>query len=218
MKSSARCLHSLTAFSLVAGVWLFVPVSCNAQDILSKDKDELLNGFEVDPQVLNKYPAKQNGTRLNVFKLLALAIPTVDVDADNGEAALKVKAPFVNVRLDGAKRRISVKVPFVNVDTSTKNGINVKAPYVRVHTSAKNGLSLKAPLIKFNPLTDSELGLTDSDVSTDAPSAVQSPVPSALPASQPSPVQSALPAPVQSPVPYDMLGAEAVAPSWNEQP
>lgn len=216
MKSAARCLHSLTAFSLVAGVWLLVPVSCKAQDILSKDKDELLSGFEVDPQVLNKYPAKQNGTRLNVLKLLALAIPTVDVDADNGEAALKVKAPFVNVRLDGAKRRISVKVPFVNVDTSTKNGINVKAPYVRVHTSTKNGLSLKAPLVKFNPLSDSELGFTDcylpdkdpvtADASTESPSAVPVSLPSAVPAT------------VQSPVPYEMLGGEAVAPSWNEQP
>lgn len=199
-----------------------MPVSCQAQDLLNEDKDQLLSGFEVDPQLLSKYPAKQNGTRLNVFKLLALAIPTVDLDADKGEAALKVKAPFVNVRFDGAQRRISVKVPFVNVDTSTKNGINVKAPYVRVHTSTKNGLSLKAPLIKFNPLSDNELGLTDCSLpAVSGAAAPAAAVPAAAVPAAAAPIQvpaTSTPLAGDSPPEYELLGGEAVAPSWNERP
>lgn len=158
---------------------------CQAQQLLNQDKDALLQGFDVEPDVLAKYPAKQQGTKLGVFKLLSMAIPIIDLDMDNGEAALNVKAPFVKVKLDADKRHISVKVPFVKVDTSTRKGINVKAPMVRVHTSIDNGISIQTPVIKFNPLPDSQ---TDYDASPAAPANTQSQFsPSPSPSSPSSP-------------------------------
>lgn len=136
--------------------------NCQAQQLLNQDKDALLEGFDVEPDVLAKYPAKQQGTKLGVFKLLSMAIPKIDLDMENGEAALNVKAPFVKVKLDADKRHISVKVPFVKVDTSTRKGINVKAPMVRVHTSIDNGISIQMPVIKFNPLPDSQTDYEES--------------------------------------------------------
>lgn len=233
MNASARygLLLIAAGFALAANA----PV-CRAQDLLNQDKDQLLQGFDVEPEVLAKFPAKPQGVKFAVFKLLAVAIPVIDLDTENGEAALNVKAPFVKVKLDADKKHISVRVPFVKVDTSTKHGINVKAPLVRVHTSAQNGIDVKAPLVRVHTSAQNGISLKaamlkinpvdaaspadilynsdetrENEKSSAPPQAVASP-PSATPSTAPSAISTT---PVVTPVPSPKSSTPA-APSWNE--